>query len=642
MEQLTQIEVSISSVSRKEQTLFKTAAAAYVITHEDISRSTADSIPELLRTVPGLQVAQINASTWAVSARGFNSAFATKLLVLVDGRTVYSEIYSGEHWDEIDLPLEVIERIEIIRGPGAVVWGTNAVNGVINIITRPARAVSGTLLSGRVSRINNKVFAQQSGTVGNDAQYQDFFSFTDRRSFVDADGTSAFGGEDLYRIGARLDWRKNDATTISLFGDAYGGLNRQETVPLLYPVALNGADEHDLLLGGSALLRIAHETTRNSYELQTYASSADRHELGAKSNIITENVDFIDHIQTGKRIDLVTGGELRLTQDFTQAQFPITRKPSYRNYLVDGFVQGEFNLLPNRLMATLGSKVQNGTLAGFQLQPSARLAYTVDRSQFFWAAISRSAVAPALQDKDVSIGFYLGTANGLPVKGQLTGNPDFKPETVVATEVGYRKHLGDHLSFDLAAYSNATRRLQSIEVGQAIIVTSPSPLITVPLLYVNGYSAQSQGVETSLEWRKGEQLELRGNYSWIEAQLTPARPGLVSITDGLNSARNTFAGTGNWTFIPHWQLKGMLYSIGTTDINGSSAALRFGSGEEAVIPRFTRLDLAVEHHMGSRLSVSAGGTNLASARHREFGGFTTFLNPQYVPRSLFLRGSWNF
>ncbi len=643
MEELTQIEVSISSVSRKEESLFHTPAAAYVLTREDIAQSTADSIPELLRSVPGLQVAQISASTWAVSARGFNSAFANKLLVLIDGRTVYSELYSGEHWDEIDLPLEDVERIEIIRGPGAVVWGTNAVNGVINIITRPARALSEPKISGSVSRVKDQLYAQDGRILANGAQYSGYLSWTDRRPLQNVDGSNAFGGEQVYRLGARLDWRKSSTTNISLLGGAYAGPNRQEVLSILGAASTNGGQEHDFIAGGYGLLRIERSTARNSYELQTYASSADRHELGAEGNTITEDVDYVDHFGAGERLDLVSGGEVRLTQDFVSGPLAVTRKPYYFNYLVDGFVQGDLTFLPDRLTATFGSKIQDGTLAGFQLQPSARLSWTVDPSQFVWAAISRSAVAPSFQDKQATVDFDLGMVNGLPLQGVLAGNPAYKPETVVATEFGYRKHLPHALSFDLAAYANNTRRLQSLSPQTPTFVMSPSPAIVAPLLYMNGFSAKSQGVEASLDWHADNKLHLRGNYTWLEAELTQTQPGMLSVTDGFNSAHNTFAGIANWTFAPAWTVDGLLYRVGSIDPNNLSAENLVGLPNlSATISGFTRLDLALKHQASSRLKLSAGGTNLTAARHLEFGGFTNFLSPLYVPRSFFLRASWSF
>lgn len=643
MEQLTQMEISVSSVSRKEESLFHTPAAAYVLTREDIAHSAASSVPELLRSVPGLQVAQISASTWAVSARGFNSAFANKLLVLIDGRTVYSEIYSGEHWDEIDLPLSEIERIEVIRGPGAVVWGTNAVNGVVNIITRSARSVSSPVLSGEISRIDDKALVQQGGTLGNRAQYREFLSYLDRKPLENSDGSTAFDGEHIYRAGARLDWRKDSETHLSFLGDVYGGPLRQQLLPALFPSIQNGGQEHDFIVGGFGLMRLAHEATRNSYELQVYASDATRHELSAKTETVTEDVDAVDHFHAGERLDLVGGGEVRITQDSSQAPVPVITKPFFLNYLVDGFLQGEATLVPGKLSATFGSKIQDGTLAGFQIQPSARLSWTIDPSQFLWAAVSRGAAAPALQDKDLRVGFVLGTSNGLPVLGVITGNPAFKPETVLASEIGYRKHLTSTLALDVAAYANNTQRLQSLTAGTPSVITTPSPAVSIPLLYGNGYSATSQGVEASLEWHPVDKLQLGGNYTWLEAQVTQKAPGTVNITDGFNSPRNTFAGTGRWAFASAWNLQGMLYRVSSITPNSSiSIVPNTGTETTTRIAGYTRLDLGLERRVRSHLQLAAGGTNLTSARHLEFGGFTTFLTPLYVPRSLFVRASWSF
>ncbi len=635
MEQLTQMEVSISSVSRKEQTLFHTAAAAYVLTRDDIARSTADSIPELLRTVPGLQVAQISASTWAVSARGFNGAFANKLLVLIDDRTVYSEVYSGQHWDEIDLPLDDVERIEIIRGSGAVIWGTNAVNGVINIITRPARAVSRPEIFGRVSRVNDQALVEDGGMLANNTQYRGFLSYTDRRPLEYADGVNAFFGQQTYRFDAHVDWQKNSGTRISVLGGAYGGPNRD-------PELTEGGQYRASTLGGYGQLRLDKSSGRNSSELQAYASSADRHDFGAKTNTVTEDIDYVDHLRVAKRLDFASGGELRLTQDFVSAPFPLARKPSFYNYLLDGFLQGDVVLRPDRLKATLGSKIQDGTLAGFQLQPSARLGWMVDQSQFVWAAVSRSAVAPALDDTQLTEDLNLGVLEGLPVEGALNGDPAYKPETVVATEFGYRKHLPHALSFDLAAYVNNTHRIQSIQVQSPEVVLSPSPSITLPIVYINGFAARSQGVEASLAWRANNKLQLRGNYTWLEAQFTQTQPGFVRVVDAFNSPRNTFAGLANWTLLPHWNVEGLIYRTGAVLPNSASPTNLSGMILTPTIPGYTRLDAALEHQAGSRLKLSVGGTNLTSARHREFAPYTNFLTPLNVPRSVFLRGSWSF
>jgi iron complex outermembrane recepter protein len=188
LEQLSQTEIRVTSAAKKDQDLWLTLAAVYVITKEDIAQSSATSIPELLRVVPGLQVAQIDASFWAVTARGFNSEYASKLLVLVDGRTVYSEIYSAAHWDQVDLPLEQIERIEVIRGPGAAVWGTNAVNGVVNIISKKIPAQRGNLVSGHVSRIDDAGTVGYSGPLGSRAHYGGYVRYIDREPFEVAGG----------------------------------------------------------------------------------------------------------------------------------------------------------------------------------------------------------------------------------------------------------------------------------------------------------------------------------------------------------------------------------------------------------------------------------------------------------------------
>jgi iron complex outermembrane receptor protein len=634
LEALTQMQISVSSFARKDEDLWKTPAAVFVITREDIARSSFSSVPELLRMVPGVQVAQLDASTWAVSARGFNSQFAAKVLVLVDGRTVYSEIYSGSHWDQVDLPLEDIERIEVIRGPGAAVWGTNAVNGVINIITRRSRNTLGPLSSGSLSRIGRTANLRYGGTLGGGAQYRAFANFIDRQPFELATGQRAYDGEDTVRAGGRVDWQRSLSDWIILSGDMYKGHLKQQVFPeLALPIGPNGQDSGGIA-GGYALGRWEHKFRKADMATQVYFDDQSRFELGSDARTRTLDFDYQDHIAAGAHNDVVWGGELRYTFNYINGDgsvLPVTL-PTYRNYLVDAFAQDEITLLPGRIFLTLGSKIEQGTLAGFQIQPSARLLWAPSSKQSVWAAISRAAVATSIEDLDSRLPLDFGVQNGLPVTGYYLGNPAFQPETVHAYELGYRRRILTTFTLDLAAFFNDMRRLQSIEpTGAPTFEPTPTPHIEVDSMFTNGYNARAAGVEGSAAWKPQADFSLQVSDTWMQAHLSPTHPGNVILADDFNSPRNALATTASWRFAQHWCANGFLSHA--TEIPATSGM---------PVPSYTRLDLHLSRNLGRSLTFDAGGTNLLTPRHLEFGSVTGFVTPSEVPRSLFVKGSWTF
>ena len=634
LEELTQIHISVSSFARKDEDLWKTPAAVFVITKEDIARSSASSIPELLRMVPGMQVAQIDASSWAISARGFNSVYANKLLVLIDGRTVYSEAISGVLWDQLNLPLEDIERIEVIRGPGAAVWGTNAVNGVINIIAKKARSTTGLSMSDNLSRIGETANIRYGAALGQRAQYRVFASYIDRSPFDTASGVRAFDGEKIVRGGARLDWQLSPSNWITTSGDLYGGHINQQIKP---DIPLNvgpGQQEKGSLVGGHVLSLWEHRSQRGEMALQVYYDDQSRHQLAAYSRTRTVDLDYQDHLPLGPRNDLVWGAELQFSGDRILAIVPETTQPNYKNQLVDGFAQDEIAVLPQKLTLTLGSKIQWGTLAGFQIQPSARVLWAPSESQSLWVAISRAAVAPSLQDKDIALPLIIGVANGLPIIAELTGNPLFKPETVIAYELGYRRRIGSTLTLDVATYFNNNNRIQSLSSGSPSFVPTPSPHIEEPLLYTNGYRARTGGVEVTATWNPLPSLSFQGSYTWMEAHTIQTEPGQVSLVDLWSSPRNNISGSASWSFAPQWSVNSFVSFV--DDLS------RVQGASTSAVPAYTRLDLNLARKVGRSLEFAVGGTNLLTPRHFEFGGETSFVVPTQVPRSAFVKATWTF
>ena len=637
LESLTQIEISVSSFARRDEDLWKTPAAVFVITREDIERSTATSVPELLRSVPGMQVAQIDASSWAVSARGFNSEYANKLQVLIDGRTMYSEIESGAHWDQTDLPLDTVERIEVIRGPGAAVWGANAVNGVINIITRRARNAAGVAASARIGRIDGTTTLQYGGAKGDRLQYRGYANYTDRRPLETSAGQLAFNGEDSVRGGGRMDWQRTAADWITLSGDIYGGHFRQQIRREFSLPSEPGGRDFGSIAGGYLLGRWEHKLAHSDTALQVYYDDTSRREDSGPTTTRTIDTDFQSHLAAGTRNDLVWGSEVRLTANHIGGAVAPTTKTEYHDYLINGFVQDEITLRPNRLLMTLGAKIEQGSLAGFQFEPSMRALWSPTTKQSAWAAVSRAVRAPAIEDKYLQFPLNLGTVDGLPVTGTLLGDPGFEPETVLAYEAGYRRRMGGGLTLDVAGYFNVYRRLEGISVLTPVFVPSPSPHEEQNLIYVNGFQGKTAGVEAALSWRPLASLSVTAGYGWMQSHITRSQAGDLVLADAWAAPRNAFTASAWWSFARTWSLNGSLYLVDGLPNDTLGPLTNSGS-----IPAYQRLDLHLVRRIGRFTEIDAGGTNLLTPRHLEFGSGNSQIQSEYVPRSLFVKAKWTF
>jgi iron complex outermembrane receptor protein len=304
--------------------------------------------------------------------------------------------------------------------------------------------------------------------------------------------------------------------------------------------------------------------------------------------------------------------------------------------LVDGFAQDEIAILPRKLILTLGSKIQNGTLAGFQIQPSARILWAPSETQSLWAAVSRAAVAPSLQDKDIEISLNVGSEDGLPVIATLAGNPHFKAETVIAYELGYRRQIGSALSFDVGLFFNNNNLIQSLSSGSPSFAPTPFPHLEVPLLYTNGFRARTGGLEATASWKPLPSLSFQGSYTWMQARTTQTEPGQVAIIDSWSSPRNNFSDSASWGFAPQWRANGFISYV------SALPAVESATSSTGAVPAYTRLDLNLERKVGRSLEFAVGGTNLLTPRHFEFASGTSFVVPAAVPRSVFINATWTF
>jgi iron complex outermembrane receptor protein len=404
LEDLMKLEVT--SVSKKEQKISQVAAAIFVITQEDIHRSGATNIPDLLRMVPGLDVAQINANTWAISARGFNSEFANKLLVLIDGRAVYTPTLGGVDWDTTDVPLEDIERIEVIRGPGGTIWGANAVNGVINIITKKSSDTLGGLLVGAGGTQQQALgTAQYGGKLSASSTYRIFSKYSDTNQSPSLEGQDARDDWHLLHGGFRVDLPTSKKDQWTFEGDLYTG---SEGATLVHTV-LNPPENVNVLRiadlsGGTVLARWAHTLSdRSDTSLQVSFDNSTRSGPESYVQRRTFDIDFQHHIALGARHDIVWGGEFRSSPDHTIGTIDQAWVPADRTFnLFNAFLQDEITLRPNRLFLTLGTKLEYNNFSGVDVDPSIRLAWTPNARQTLWWAVSTAYRTPSRRDQNMS------------------------------------------------------------------------------------------------------------------------------------------------------------------------------------------------------------------------------------------------
>jgi iron complex outermembrane receptor protein len=435
------MSVEVTTVSRKAQRLSDSAAAVFVITNEDIRRSGVTSIAEALRMVPGLEVARISANSWAITARGFNGQYANKLLVLMDGRSVYDPLYSGVFWNVQDALLEDVARIEVIRGPGASLWGANAVNGVINIITKPAAETQGGLATGGFGN-EEKAFGalRYGGKIGNTAHYRLYGKYFDRDDSESLQGGEAHDGWNIARGGGRIDWRFSDQDELTVQGDYYDGeVGNEGTYYSLSPPYATPLIESSPVSGGNLIGRWQRQIAPDSdLELQAYVDRAEWEIPLVKETRDTVDVDFQHRFGMGKRQEILWGLGYRWTRGALDVGRGVTfDDEDRRDQLFSLFVQDNISLLPDRLSLTIGSKFEHNDYTGLEVQPNIRLLWLADDRNTFWSAVSRAVRTPGMVEHDARLTQQV--IPGTPIMEiTLEGNKDYRSETVTAYEAGYR------------------------------------------------------------------------------------------------------------------------------------------------------------------------------------------------------------
>jgi iron complex outermembrane recepter protein len=631
------MNVKVTSVSRREQTTSQAAAAIFVISREDIRRSGALNIPTLLRMVPGLDVAQIDASKWAVSARGFNGQYSDKLLVLVDGRTVYSPIFAAVFWDSQNVPLDTIERIEVIRGPGAAIWGTNAVNGVINIITRSAADTQGGFISGGADNTRTGpetiVYGGKAPGVGAYRVYAEGVQYSELPTFA------GLKGQDDWRLvhgGFRTDTVLSAKDSLTTEGEGHSGnAGELTTVPIsLAPPQTPTLALRDRYSGWNVLARWNRTISpRSGTSLQVYFDRSSRDDSTYAIGLNTVDLDFQHHLVLGARQDIVWGLGYRVSSDGTHPTLRIIFTPNDRvSQLFNLFVQDEIAIVPDRLHLSLGARVERSDYTGFDLEPSARLAWTVDSRNMVWAAISQADRTPARKDTTLRVNYAAVPGPGLPVLISLLPNPNKKNEGLTAFETGYRSAWTSTFSVDASMFYNRYRDLTSVELGTPGLETSPSPAhLLVPNFVGNGLYGETHGVELFADWRVISRWTLNPSYSFMAAHIHTA-----ADSQDFADATGTEGGS------PDHQAQLRSSVSLPRNLQWNASAYFVNRLRSASIPSYTRLDTGLRWFAGEHFTVSVVGQNLLKGLHPEYAGPSSSLQSGLVRRGVYAKVGWSF
>jgi len=631
------MNIKVTSVSKTEQKLSRTASAVFVIEREDIRRSGALNIPDLLRMVPGVNVAQISSNAWAIGVRGLNGRFSNKLLVMVDGRRVYSLTTGGVFWDVSTVPLEDIERIEVIRGPGGSVWGANAVDGVINIITRKADQTHGALVTAGWGNVDQGFgLVQYGGNLGKKVDYRIFTEYLNRNHMPNGAGQA--GGDEwhLLQSGFRADTTLSTKDTLMVQGNLYTGEENDPGTALSSVVSLNPqfVDLPASLSGGSIQSVWNHSfSERSDTSLEISYDTYQRNDL-LREGRKTLNVDFQHHILWGGRQNILWGLAIRHTSSKSDGSLRVSLNPPAASYqLFSSFVQDEIALLPDRLYLTVGTKLERNYYTGWAAMPSVHLAWEIDDRHTVWGAFSRPIRTPNDNDTALRTNFAGSTGSGgIPLLFGIVGNPNFQNEKIYAYELGYRTMLSSKVSVDLVAFYNQYNDLQSIEPGVPFLESDPAPLhLVVPVTYENLLHGEAHGLEISASWKVLPKWTLSSGYAFeaIHMHTDPASQDASSAAIAEGSSPRHSAQLRSRVNLPH----GLVWDTTAyfTD--------RLSSGN---IPSYTRLDTQLTWNWMEQGTISLVGQNLLQDHHFEFQDPTHSIFANQVKRSGYAVIRWRF
>jgi iron complex outermembrane receptor protein len=626
------LSTQVTSTSKRPKSLTDTATAVFVITAEDIKRTGARNIPEALRMVPGIQVSQLDANKWVISARGFGELFSNKLLVLMDGRTVYTPLFSGVFWDVQDTVMEDIERIEVIRGPGATLWGANAVNGVINIITKSTSETRGTLVSLAAGGYDPvAATARYGGEFGENGGYRFYVKGAKHDEFPMADGGDGKDDWEMLQGGFRVDLEPEQKNRIRVQGDIQSG---EEGVAYSFP----GFPSADILyekfdtFTGNLLTKWEGDVgDGNQVSLQAYWDYMDKDLLVVQMKRLTFDLDF-QYVWTASAFhDVVWGLGYRVNSDEIQSsQFTYFNPGERTTELFSAFIQDEITLVDKSWWLTIGSKFEHNDYSGFEVQPNIRMRWKTKNEETFWASVSRAVRTPARADHDMII-FTVAQLDsaGNQIVSTIEGDSDFEAEELVAYEAGHRCLPFRNLSLDAAVFYNVYENLRSLKVGAPYFSDFSDTVIFTPNYIANGISGKAYGVELFATLQAAEWWKLSLGYSLLKMSFE-ADPEIMLTSQKF--IQDDY---------PEQMIQLRSYMDVWENVSIDSELYYMDELGRQIVKSYVRLDLRLGWKLNDNLEMSLNVENLTNSRHMEYASITNVIGTE-VPRRFFAKLTWNY
>jgi iron complex outermembrane receptor protein len=627
----------VYSAGKKMQKIHDVAAAVFVISQEDIHRSGATNIPDALRRVPGLQVAQIDANKWAISARGFNGRFSNKLLIMIDGRAIYTPIFSGVLWNREDTLLEDIERIEVIRGAGAAMWGANAVNGVINIITKNAKDTQGILLTaGAGNQEQGFGSGRYGGRVGDNFYYRVYGKGFKRNHSITVNHENAQDDWANYQGGIKTEWQFSKQDTLTSQADIYQSHagDKEDFVIPYPPFNVKGEPAPSQQRGGNLQTQWKHKFSDTSESaLQIYYKHDDTQWHFISPLVVREriaNIDFQHRFNLLEQHDVIWGMGYRYLAYKANYSVKGAADPGTLQ-LFSGFLQDDISLLKEQLKLTIGARLEHNDFTGFEIQPNVRLLWTPDNKQSVWGSIARAVRTPSLFETRAKYITNTAPPTGSPLPAFIstTGNPQLKAESVLDYELGYRIQPTAEFSVDITAFYNKYSRLMTAEIFQPNLVIAPYPAIEIPVQVTNKMRGETLGIELTSQWQPTNWLKMQAAYSLLKMNLYTTQG---NFADGALVEKDSPQQQVNFKTslnLPYqFEFDGMLRYV--------------DSVQNRQTPAYVAVDMRLGWKPMKNLEFSVVGQNLFDKQHSEFQEKTFEIPQTQIRRSVFSKVSVSF
>lgn len=630
LEELGNIEVT--TVSRSPDTVAHAPAAVYVITQDDIHRSGATSIPEALRLAPGVQVARMDATHWAIGIRGFAGPLTRSVLVLMDGRAVYDPLFAGTYWDVQDTLLEDIDRIEVIRGPGGTLWGANAIDGIINIITKAANDTQGALVTGRGGSPAYGSAAFRYGGTSDHVSYRAYGKAVHRGSAFHTNGDDSDHWSQG-QGGFRVDRPLATGRMFTLQGDAYYDQSGELATSTTYVSPFRAVTPYDATLsGGNVLMRWSSPSeAKTPFQLQAYYDRTNRDEIPVEEHRDTVDVDFQQTQKQWSRQELVWGLGYRVTSGRITAVAPTRFVPDTRtDQLSSAFVQDTITLVPGRLHLSGGVKLEHNSYSGFELQPSGRVVWTPNATNTVVGSVTRAVRTPSPVETDYTSMSFSGLTQGLAIFVRLQPNPTFVSEKLTAYEVGYRVQPVTPVFVTVSSFYNQLDDVLSADLLTPFLESAPTPPhLILPITLANGLHGNSYGGEITADVRATPWWRVTANYSYLRVALSKT----AGSTD-VSAEKQDEGGSPRH----QWQIRSSF------NLHGGWSAdwfLRYASDLLAgPVPSYVTSNARIAWRVTPRLELAVVGQDLHQGHHLEWpagaGGNVE------VPRSGYATATWKW